>query len=149
MKNRKRVFFSLLLLLSLFFLLVMLAACGKEASEEETPVSAAFSGSGYLLRGTKGSSPVPDGKESDLVELIVIAEDSESFKKGTVVVLENSKELSSSFADGDQVQFGCDQIFETDPPIAKVLWIRKADSFSYSLKEASAAAEQAGFVLDQ
>ena len=126
-----------------------LAACGKEESQEETPVFAAFSGSGYFLRGTKGSSPVPAGKESDLVELIVIAEDSEYFKKETVVVLEKSKELSTSFADGEKVQFGCDQILESDPPIAKVLWIRKAGSFSYSLKQARAAAEQAGFVLDQ
>lgn len=130
-------------------LLLLLAACGKEEPEEETPVLAAFSGSGYLLRGTKGSSPVPAGKESDLVELVVIAEDSEYFKKGTVVVLEKSKELSASFANGEKVQFGCDQILESDPPIAKVLWIRKAGSFSYSLKEARAAAELAGFVLDQ
>lgn len=137
------------MLLSLFFLLFMLAACGKEESREEPPVSAAFSGSGYLLRGTKGSSPVPAGKESDLVELIVIAEDSEYFKKGTVVVLEESKELSSSFADGEKVQFGCDQILESNPPVAKVIWIQKADSFSYSLEKAKAAAEQAGFVLDQ
>ena len=137
------------MLLSLFFLLFMLAACGKEESEEETPVLAAFSGSGFLLRGTKGSSPVPAGKESDLVELVVIAEDSEYFKKGTVMVLEKSKELSASFTDGEMVQFGCDQILESDPPIAKVLWIRKAGSFSYSLEQAKAAAEQAGFVLDQ
>ena len=137
------------MLLSLFFLLFMLAASGKEESGEETPVFAAFSGSGFLLRGTKGSSPVPAGKESDLVELVVIAEDSEYFKKGTVMVLEKSKELSASFADGEKVQFGCDQILESDPPIAKVLWIRKAGSFSYSLKQARAAAEQAGFVLDQ
>ncbi|MBR6376239.1 MAG: hypothetical protein IKS05_00575 [Oscillospiraceae bacterium] len=137
------------MLLSLFFLLFMLAACGKEESREEPPASAAFSGSGYLLRGTKGSSPVPAGKESDLVELIVIAEDSEYFKKGTVVVLEESKELSSSFADGEKVQFGCDQILESNPPVAKVLWIQKADSFSYSLEKAKVAAEQTGFVLDQ
>ncbi len=130
-------------------LLLLLAACGKEEPEEETPVLAAFSGSGYLLRGTKGSSPVPAGKESDLVELVVIAEDSEYFKKGTVVVLEKSKELSASFADGEKVQFGCNHILETDPPIVSALWIRKAGSFSYSLKEARAAAEQAGFVLDQ
>ena len=136
------------MLLSLFFLLFMLAACGKEESEEETPVLAAFSGSGFLLRGTKGSSPVPAGKESDLVELVVIAEESEYFKKGTVMVLEKSKELSASFTDGEMVQFGCDQILESDPPIAKVLWIRKAGSFSYSLKKAREAAEQAGFVLD-
>ena len=136
------------MLLSLFFLLFMLAACGKEESEEETPVLAAFSGSGFLLRGTKGSSPVPAGKESDLVELVVIAEDSEYFKKGTVMVLEKSKELSASFTDGEMVQFGCDQILESDPPIAKVLWIRKAGSFSYSLKKAREAAGQAGFVLD-
>ena len=137
------------MLLSLLFLLFMLAACGKEGSEEETPVVAAFSGSGYLLRGTKGSSPVPAGKESDSVELIVIAEDSDYFKKGTVVVLEKSKEFSASFADGEKVQFGCDQILESDPPIAKVLWIRKAGNFSYSLEEARAAAEEAGFVLNQ
>ncbi len=130
-------------------LLLLLAACGKEEPEEETPVLAAFSGSGYLLRGTKGSSPVPAGKESDLVELVVIAEDSEYFKKGTVVVLEKSKELSASFANGEKVQFGCNHILETDPPIVSALWIRKAGSFSYSLKEARAAAEQAGFVLDQ
>lgn len=136
------------MLLSLLFLLFMLAACGKEGSEEETPVFAAFSGNGYLLRGTKGSSSVP-AKESDLVELVVIAEDSECFKQGTVVVLEKSKELSASFADGEKVQFGCDQILESDPPIAKVLWIRKAGSFSYSLKKAREAAERAGFVLDQ
>ena len=136
------------MLLSLFFLIFMLAACGKEESEEELPVSAGFKGSGYLLRGTKGSSPVPAGKESDLVELVVIAEDSEYFKKGTVMVLEKSKELSASFTDGEMVQFGCDQILESDPPIAKVLWIRKAGSFSYSLKKAREAAEQAGFVLD-
>ena len=137
------------MLLSLFFLLFMLAACGKEEPGAETPVFAAFSGNGYFLRGAKGSSPVPAGKESDLVELIVIAEDSEYFKKETVVVLEKSRELSTSFADGEKVQFGCDQILESDPPIAKVLWIRKAGSFSYSLKQARAAAEQAGFVLDQ
>ena len=130
-------------------LLLLLAACGKEEPEEETPVVAAFSGSGYLLRGTKGSSPIPAGKESDLVELVVIAEDSECFKKGTVVVLEKSKELSASFADGEKVQFGCDQILESDPPIVPPLWIRKASSFSYSLEQAKAAAEQAGFVLDQ
>ena len=137
------------MLLSLFFLLFMLAACGKEESEEELPVSAGFKGSGYLLRGTKGSSHVPVGKESDLVELIVIAEDSEYFKKGTIVVLEKSKELSASFADGEKVQFGCNHILDTDPPIVSALWIRKAGSFSYSLEQAKAAAEQAGFVLDQ
>ena len=130
-------------------LLLLLAACGKEEPEEETPVLAAFTGSGYLLRGTKGSSPVPAGKESDLVELVVIAEDSEYFKKGTVVVLDKSKELSATFADGEKVQFGCNRIMQPTILIVPVLWIRKAGSFSYSLKEARAAAEQAGFVLNQ
>ena len=135
------------ILLSLFFLLFVLSACGKEEPADETLVSAAFTGSGYLLRGTKGSSPVP--AESDLVELVVIAEDSEYFKKGTVVVLEKSKELSASFADGEKVQFGCNHILDTDPPIVSALWIRKAGSFSYSLEQAKAAAAQAGFVLNQ
>ena len=67
------------MLLSLFFLLFVISACGKEEPADETLVSAGFKGSGYLLRGTKGSSHVPVGKESDLVELIVIAEDSEYF----------------------------------------------------------------------
>ena len=76
-------------------------------------------------------------------------EDSEYFKKGTVVVLEKGEELSASFADGEKVQFGCNHILESDPPIVPPLWIRKAGSFSYSLEQAKAAVEQAGFVLDQ
>ena len=137
------------MLLSLFFLLFVLSACGKEEPADETLVSAGFTGSGYLLRGTKGGSPVPAGKESDLVELIVIAEDSEYFKKGTVVVLEKSEELSASFADGEKVQFGCNRIMQPTILIVPVLWIRKTGSFSYSLEQAKAAAEQAGFVLNQ
>ena len=132
----------------LFLLLFMLSACGRE-EPEETPVSAGFTGSGYLLRGTKGGSPVPAGKESDPVELVIIAEDSGYFKKGTIVVLQKSQELSASFANGETVQFGGNLIMQSKPPIVPVLWIRKAGSFSYSLKEARAAAEEAGFVLDQ
>ena len=135
------------MLLSLFFLLFVLSACGKEEPADETLVSAAFTGSGYLLRGTKGSSPVP--AESDLVELVVIAEDSEYFKKGTVVVLDKSKELSATFADSEKVQFGCNRIMQPTILIVPVLWIRKTGSFSYSLEQAKAAAAQAGFVLNQ